>query len=233
MQPRQPQVRSYGLGGMGGGNAYARPFRSYGSPVEAPPPPVDEMRYVSGPTPIQQRVMPDTPPMARPAVMPRREYPVGPTPGMPYPEEPRVGSAIGQRLTSLPANFFDPPSQREYSRQAPVEATQGVVPEPNYSGGLGSLFGGIGQSTYSNQQRMPAPQEPYAGMYTGAAAKMTDWIPNPRQDPALAQQLERQRAAGAANDAMLNEVLPNGLTRRQQKAGWKVLPDGTVIPAGI
>jgi len=194
MQPRQPQVRSYGLGGMGGGNAYARPFRSYGSPVEAPPPPVDEMRYVSGPTPIQQRVMPDTPPMARPAVMPRREYPVGPTPTMPDMglSDMRARMPNEYPTRAPPVNYSD---MRIDSFGPPVEATQGVVPEPNYSGGLGSLFGGmsggIGPLTYSNQQRMPAPQEPYAGMYTGTAAQ---------QNPQLLAQMqgaeiEKQRKA--------------------------------------
>jgi len=100
----QPQVRSYGLGGMGGGNAYARPFRSYGSPVEAPPPP-DEMRFVPA-------VMPDTYPTRAP-----------------------------------PVNYSD---MRIDSFGPPVEATRAVMPEPNYSGGLGSLFGGMsGSVSYS------------------------------------------------------------------------------------
>jgi hypothetical protein len=134
MQPRQPQVRSYGLGGMGGGNAYARRYRSYSSPIEARPPPSEMVYAMPMPYPEEPR------------------YAVGPTPGMPYPEEPRVGSAIGQRLPALPANFFDPPSQREYSRQAPVEATQPIVSEPNYGGGIGSLYsGGFG----NNVPRLP------------------------------------------------------------------------------
>jgi hypothetical protein len=47
---------------------------------------------------------------------------------MPYPEERRypVGPMPDMRM----------------SNPEPVEATRGVVPEPNYSGGLGSLMGG-------------------------------------------------------------------------------------------
>jgi hypothetical protein len=39
------------------------------------------------------------------------------------------------------------------SNPEPVEATQGVAPEPNYSGGLGSLMGGMSGSV---QQQNPA-----------------------------------------------------------------------------
>lgn len=179
MQPRQPQVRSYGLGGMGGGNAYTQPYRSYGSPIERAPP-VDEMRYVSGPD-FAPAVMPDTPPMARPAVMPRREYPVGPA-VMPdtYPTR-----------RAPPVDYSD---MRIDSFGPPVEATRAVMPEPNYSGGLGSLTG-AGLSGYSP----PTFNNP----------------PPPRStDP-------------------LDEFLPNGLTRRMQNAGWKVFPDGTMMPPGI
>jgi hypothetical protein len=114
----QPRME-YGLGGMRGGNAYARPY-SPGSPIERAPP-VDEMRYVSGPD-FAPAVMPDTPPMARPAVMPDRRYPVGPMPDM------------------------------RMSNPEPVEATRGVVPEPNYSGGLGSLMGGMNDYAKQAQQ---------------------------------------------------------------------------------
>jgi hypothetical protein len=108
----------------------------------------------------------------------RREYPVGPMPDMPM---------------------------SDMQLRMPVEATRGVVPEPNYSGGLGSLFGGmsgsvpypsspppsgIGPLTYSNQQRMPVPQEPYAGMYTG-------------QNPQLLAQMEMAKTAEAQRAAEL------------------------------
>jgi hypothetical protein len=35
----------------------------------------------------------------------------------------------------------------------PVQATQAVMPEPNYSGGLGSLMGGMNNSAAQAQQR--------------------------------------------------------------------------------
>jgi hypothetical protein len=179
-QPRmEAPPRQYGLGGMGGGNAYARPY-SPGSPIERAPP-VDEMRYVSGPTPIQQRVMPDTPPMARPAVMPDRRYPVGPTPRMPDMPMNDMQLQIGTGAREYPGPM--PDMRMSDPGRIALEATRGVVPEPNYSGGLGSLMGGmndsvsyslkpppsgIGPLTYSNQKRMPpVTQEPYAGMYTG------------------------------------------------------------------
>lgn len=183
----QPRME-YGLGGMRGGNAYARPY-SPGSPIERAPP-VDEMRYVSGPD-FAPTVMPDTPPRARPAVMPDRRYPVGATPSMP-----------GLMPDTYPTRA--PPTP-------PVEATRGVVPEPNYSGGLGSLFGGtsgsvsypsspspsgIGPLTYSNQQRMPVPQEPYAGMYTG-------------QNPQLLAQMEMAKAAEVQRAAQLQQMKQN------------------------
>jgi hypothetical protein len=156
-QPRmEAPPRQYGLGGMGGGNAYARPFRSYGSPVEAPPPPSEmvyamspseQPRYAVGPTPRMPGLMPDTYPT-------RRAPPVD------------GGQMNDMQLRLDASHLLRDPSQGEYSRQMPmpypeerrypvgpmpdmrmsnpepVEATQGVVPEPNYSGGLGSLFGG-------------------------------------------------------------------------------------------
>ncbi len=136
----QPRME-YGLGGMRGGNAYARPY-SPGSPIERAPP-VDEMRYVSGPAPIQQMIMPDTPPRARPA---------------PFQQEYAIGAMPDMRM----------------SNPEPVEATRGVVPEPNYSGGLGSLMGGMsGSVPYPSsptpsgfgplQQQNP---QPYNGYFT-------------------------------------------------------------------
>jgi hypothetical protein len=94
-----------------------------------------------------------------------------------------------------PVNYSD---MRIDSFGPPVEATRAVMPEPNYSGGLGSLFGGmsggIGPLTYSNDRRMPAPQEPYAGMYTGAAAQ---------QNPQLLAQMEMAKTAEAQRAAEL------------------------------
>jgi len=97
-QPRmEPPPRQYGLGGMGGGNAYARP-----------------------------------------AVMPDRRYPVGPTPTMPglMPDTYPTRRAAPVDYSDMRIDSFGPP----------VEATRGVVPEPNYSGGLGSLMGGMNDS---------------------------------------------------------------------------------------
>jgi len=190
----QPQVRSYGLGGMGGGNAYARPFRSYGSPIERAPP-VDEMRYVSGPD-LAPAVMPDTPPMARPAVMPatyptrrnpfadggqmsdmRREYPVGATPSMPglMPDEYPT-----RRRPEIP--YQGPP----------IEATRGVTPEPNYSGGLGSLFGGTSGS-------VPYPSSP----------SPSGFGPLQQQNPQLLAQMEMAKAAEAQRAAQLQQMKQN------------------------
>jgi hypothetical protein len=186
----QPRME-YGLGGMRGGNAYARPY-SPGSPIERAPP-VDEMRYVSGPTPIQQRVMPDTPPMARPAVMPRREYPVGPMPDM------RIGdmgmSDMQFRTPSEyptrapPVNYSD---MRIDSFGPPVEATRAVMPEPNYSGGLGSLMGGMSGS-------VPYPSSP----------SPSGFGPLQQQNPQLLAQMEMAKTAEAQRAAQLQQMKQN------------------------
>jgi hypothetical protein len=201
MQPRQPQVRSYGLGGMGGGNAYARPFRSYGSPIERAPP-VDEMRYVAGPTPIQQRVMPDTPPMARPAVMPRREYPVGPTPRMPDMPMNDMQLQIGTGAREYPGPMPDMPMS-DMQLRMPVEATRGVVPEPNYSGGLGSLFGGMSgsvpypSSPKFNQPKTTLSPDQELEMQRYVAQRQGAKIENPQllAQMEMAKTAEAQRAA--------------------------------------
>lgn len=237
-QPRmEAPPRQYGLGGMGGGNAYARPY-SPGSPIERAPP-VDEMRYVSGPD-FAPAVMPDTFPRARPA----------PTmPGMGLSDmRARMPNEYPARTRSNP--FADMNSSNHVmpwtipNQNPPVEATQAVMPEPNYSGGLGSLMG-AGLSSNAQQQNR-ATDQALIDSYTGQDIMRRSMYQSPyqqiqqsqlkegqQQNPAMAQHmsdLERQRAA---IDARLNQVLPSGLTVGQQNAGWKVRPDGTFQPPGI
>jgi hypothetical protein len=93
-------------------------------------------------------VMPDTPPRARPAPF-QQEYAVGATPTMPdmqvshmrrdYPVGPMPDMRM-RDYSDMRIDSFRPPYQ------PPVEATRAVMPEPNYSGGLGSLFGGMSGS---------------------------------------------------------------------------------------
>jgi hypothetical protein len=116
-QPRmEAPPQQYGLGSFRRGNAYARPYRSPSSPIEARPPP-DEMRLVPAVMPDRRYPVGAPPPseMAYPTSE-QPIYAVGPTPRMPYQEEPRY--PVGATMP-LPAELFEPPSQREYSRQAP------------------------------------------------------------------------------------------------------------------
>jgi hypothetical protein len=159
-QPRmEPPPRQYGLGGMSGGNAYARPY-SPGSPIERAPP-VDEMRYV-----------------ASPAVMPDRRYPVGPMPDMPMNDmQLQIGTGARPDPSRMPM---------------PVEATRAVMPEPNYSGGLGSLMGGMsGSVSYSLK---PPP---------------SGFGPLQQQNPQLLAQMEMAKAAEAQRAAQLQQMKQN------------------------
>lgn len=172
----------YGLGSMG--NAYVRrmPMYSPPSPIEARPP-MDEMNYAPGgyDLPPQQlisrrtsggrnyswgsrRLNPDDfQPLVQPTYAGSNPYtddmrstyagpisqtgPVTGGPGAPPPRE-QMSYAGG----TTPGSFFDRVSRG--LEPPPVAATQGVRPEPNYSGGLGSLMGGM-----SGPMQVPAASQ--------------------------------------------------------------------------
>lgn len=108
----------------------------------------------------------------------------------------RISDSWGKRPGAIP----DPREQRSYGGPAeptsyPVAAVQGVVPEPNYSGGLGSLSSGISEMLTGRSNGSYVPQEgistsdrrfnpmtgtsgPSKTVYTNAAQPL-DWINTP------------------------------------------------------
>lgn len=120
-------------------NAYARPY-SPPSPIEARPP-MDEMRYAPGGFGPGQ-LMSDSW-GRRPGDFQPVEY-ARPTNQMPQYGGPGPTPPMDQRAYAggtIPGSFFDRVSRG--LEPPPVAAVQGVISEPNYSGGLGSLMGGV------------------------------------------------------------------------------------------
>lgn len=170
----------YGLGGMG--NAYARrmPMYSPSSPVEAQPP-RDEMNLAPGgfgPGQLISQERPLNPDDFRPLASPSaaREVRAGPDGLMP-----------GQMISDSWFNRRPGPT--------PVAATQSIRPEPNYSGGLGSLSSGISEMLAGRSSGSYVPQEgisthdrrfnpmtgtsgPSKTVYTNDAQPL-DWINTP------------------------------------------------------
>ena len=166
----------YGLGGMG--NAYARrmPMYSPSSPVEAQPP-RGEMQYSGQYAPQAPAGLQNNPDYVPPSAL--REVRAGPDGFMP-------GQMMSDSWSRRRLNFA--PTE-------PVAATQGVVPEPNYSGGLGSLSSGISEMLTGRSNGSYVPQEgistsdrrfnpmtgtsgPSKTVYTNAAQPL-DWINTP------------------------------------------------------
>jgi len=133
-QPRmEAPPRQYGLGGMGG-NAYARPYRAqpFVQPDLAPvyaggSKNFNEMQYERN---EKQDV---SGPDLAPAVMPSDSW-----------GSRRFRDPFAAPIVKLkPTDFADSPQ--------PVQATSAVMPEPNYSGGLGSLMSGMNNSAAQAQ----------------------------------------------------------------------------------
>jgi hypothetical protein len=93
-----------------------------------------------------------------------REYPVGPMPDMRMSNPGRIA----------------------------LEATQGVVPEPNYSGGLGSLMGGMNDSVSYSLKPPPS-----------------GFGPLQQQNPQLLAQMEMAKAAEVQRAAQLQQMKQN------------------------